>query len=30
VLEAYIMLDMITGEEPDPRRAGHILRLILT
>jgi AcrR family transcriptional regulator len=29
VLEAYISLDLITGERPNPRRAEHILRLLL-
>lgn len=29
VLESYISLDLITGEQPDPKRAEHVLRLLL-
>jgi hypothetical protein len=29
IVESYVYLDRITGEEPDPRRAQSILRLLL-
>ena len=29
LIESYIYLDLITGEEPDARRAEPVLRLLL-
>ena len=29
VLESFVMTDLITGEKPQPKRAEHVMRLLL-